>query len=80
VNRRVLLTLLGGAAVAAGSVGAGAQEADRIRHVGVLIASTENPESTEHLEAFFKSLKQLGWTEGQNMRTTVRCTATVQRR
>jgi putative ABC transport system substrate-binding protein len=64
--------VLGGTAVVAGAVEARAQEADRIRHIGVLIGGTENPEAAERLEAFFKSLNQHGWTEGRNIRTTVR--------
>jgi putative ABC transport system substrate-binding protein len=69
VNRRAFITLLGGAA-AAWPLTARAQQP---RRIGVLMnaAATEAaPQS--YLAAFIDGLRQLGWTEGQNLRIDVR--------
>jgi ABC-type uncharacterized transport system substrate-binding protein len=61
IKRREFITLLGGAA--AWPVGARAQQPDRIRHIGMLVAF-DDPD----LEVFDKELKKLGWSEGHNIR------------
>src|SRR5262249_48625537 len=64
-DRREFVTLLGGT-VAAWPFSVHAQEAQRIRRVGVIIGASES-EATWY-EAFQRSLQQLGWIEGRNVR------------
>jgi len=61
---------------AAWPVVARAQQSDRVRRVGVLMngAATE-PDYQSYLAAFAQALRQLGWTEGQNLRLDVRWSA-----
>jgi putative ABC transport system substrate-binding protein len=62
VKRREFITLLGGSA--AWPLAAEAQQADRMRRIGVL-AGYERP-LPEH-EAFRKQLQELGYIEGKNL-------------
>lgn len=71
MRRREFITLVGGAAVA-WPILAGAQQTDRIPTVGILLGSTDNPEMRRVLDAFIKSFKALGWTEGRNVRFDLR--------
>jgi putative ABC transport system substrate-binding protein len=58
--------------------GGGAQQGERVRRVGVLMnANATETEFQSNLAAFTHGLRQLGWTEGQNLRTDVRWTADV---
>src|SRR4029077_16807969 len=74
MKRRNVLTLVGGAALAAplllrGPRDACAQPRDRIRRVGVLMGlAPEDPESQARLAAFAQGLQQAGWNVGQNLR------------
>jgi putative ABC transport system substrate-binding protein len=72
MKRRDFITLLGGAA-AAWPVAARAQQPGQVRRIGVLInaAATETIYQA-YLAAFVQGLRQLGWTEGQNLRIDVR--------
>jgi putative tryptophan/tyrosine transport system substrate-binding protein len=71
VKRRQFITLLGGAA--AWPLAAQAQQADRVRRVGVLAAYAENdPEAQVRINAFRRALQELGWTEGHNVRMDYR--------
>jgi putative tryptophan/tyrosine transport system substrate-binding protein len=64
VKRREFITLLGGAA-AAWPLAARAQQADRIRTIGVLNAfARDDPQVQANLTAFRQALQKLGWTEG----------------
>jgi putative ABC transport system substrate-binding protein len=60
MKRRDFITLLGGAA--AWPLAARAQQLDRIRNVGMLVA-IDDPE----IKAFQQELERLGWTEGRNI-------------
>jgi ABC-type uncharacterized transport system substrate-binding protein len=60
MKRRDFITLFGGAA--AWPLAARAQQLDRIRHVGMLVA-IDDPE----IKAFQQELERLGWTEGHNI-------------
>ena len=73
MNRRELLTLLGGAA-AAWPLAASAQQGDGTRRIGVLIggALQDDPYTQEQLNALLGALRQSGWTEGRNLRTEYR--------
>ena len=74
LKRREFITLLGGAT--AWSIAAQAQEHGKIRSVGVLMNSvTTDTEYQSRLAAFVQGLRQLGWTEGQNLRLDVRWSA-----
>jgi putative ABC transport system substrate-binding protein len=69
VKRREFITLLGGAA-AAWPLAARAQQAERVRRIGVLLggAATERSDIT----AFQQVLEQLGWFDGRNVRIEYR--------
>jgi putative tryptophan/tyrosine transport system substrate-binding protein len=72
VKRREFVTLLGGAAVA-WPLTARAQQTERMRRIGVLMAYAEaDPEAHARLNAFRQGLRELGWTEGQNLRIDYR--------
>jgi putative ABC transport system substrate-binding protein len=50
-----------------------AQQGDRVRRIGVLMAYDENdPEGKRRHSAFTQSLADLGWTDGRNVRMDVR--------
>jgi putative ABC transport system substrate-binding protein len=67
MKRREFITLLGGAA-AAWPLAARAQEANRIRQIGVLVALAEDdPEIKARLAAFRQGLEKRGWSEGRNV-------------
>jgi putative ABC transport system substrate-binding protein len=71
MRRRAFMTLLGGAA--AWPLTARAQQAERVRRVGVLANLFENdPEAVARLTAFRRSLQELGWVEGRNLQIDAR--------
>jgi putative tryptophan/tyrosine transport system substrate-binding protein len=71
MNRRDLITLIGGAA--AWPVAARAQQPDRVRQIGMLMRYSESDsEGKVWLSAFMQGLSELGWTDGRNMRMDVR--------
>ena len=75
MQRREFITLLGGAAVA-WPLAARAQQADRMRRVGVLWnRAADDPEGQARLAAFLQGLQELGWTDGRNMRIDYRWAA-----
>jgi putative ABC transport system substrate-binding protein len=72
MRRREFIKLLGGA-VAAWPVAARAQQPERMRRIGVLMAiAADDPEAQARLKAFVQGLQQLGWTVGQNVRVDYR--------
>ena len=72
MRRRNFLGVVSGAVVAF-PLAARAQQGERVRRVGVLMASTaDDPESQARIAAFVRALKQLGWTDGRNMRIDTR--------
>jgi hypothetical protein len=64
----------GGACRVGGSVvvrpfAAGAQQADQVRRIGVLMQLGEgDPQSRVEVAAFLEGLQELGWSEGRNPR------------
>ena len=75
IGRRELLATLGGAA-AAWPLAASAQQAERVRRIGVLLSTHEgDPGRRAQLAAFVQRLTELGWTDGRNARLDVRWTA-----
>jgi putative ABC transport system substrate-binding protein len=72
MKRREFITLLGGAA-AAWPLAARAQQAQRVRRIGVLMNTSEtDPETPVRLSAFRQGLQFLGWKAGQNVRIDYR--------
>ena len=71
LQRREFISLLGGAAVA-WPLRARAQQAERVRRIGVLMSVADAPEGQARLAAFLKGLQQWGWTEGRNVRIDIR--------
>jgi putative ABC transport system substrate-binding protein len=73
IRRRDFITLLGGA-TASWPLAAHAQQADRMRRVGVLIEFNEH-DSLDFLSHFTRAFAQLGWIDGRNVRIDFRWTA-----
>jgi putative tryptophan/tyrosine transport system substrate-binding protein len=70
MKRREFITLLGGAAW---PLAARAQQAERMRHVGVLMGYAEtDPAAQAQAAALRQELQKLGWDEGRNIRIDVR--------
>jgi putative ABC transport system substrate-binding protein len=74
LRRRDFITLLGGAA--AWPLAARAQQPDRVRRIGVLMAFAESDrEGQTFVAAFREGLQKLGWMEGRNIRIDTRWAA-----
>jgi len=72
LGRRELLVALGGA-VAAWPLAARAQQAERIRRIGVLMAVAESDADVRSGVALFQqSLQEFGWKDGRNIRIDYR--------
>src|SRR5262245_58835531 len=72
MQRREFITLVGGAAVA-WPLAARAQQAERVRRIGVLTPlAADDAEAQARNAAFLQGLSQLGWTVGQNRRIDYR--------
>jgi putative ABC transport system substrate-binding protein len=73
MRRREFVTSLGALAF---PVRARAQQADRVRRIGVLLPYAENdPEAKDHLSAFTQQLKRLGWSQDRNIHIDARFAA-----
>ena len=71
MKRREFITLLGGAA--AWPLAARAQQAERVRRIGLLQGLAEtDPEAQARTVAFRQALDVLGWIEGRNIRIDYR--------
>jgi len=75
VNRRALISLVGGAA--AWPLGARAQQSERMRRIGVLMGAfaESDREGQTFVTAFREGLRKSGWTEGRNIRIDTRWVA-----
>ncbi|MGC1095340.1 MAG: ABC transporter substrate-binding protein, partial [Pseudolabrys sp.] len=72
MQRRQFITLLGGAAAAWPFV-ASAQQPERMRRIGILLATTaDDVEFQAWVGAFLQALALLGWTIGRNVRIDTR--------
>jgi putative ABC transport system substrate-binding protein len=72
VKRRNFITLLGGAAAAL-PLAVRAQQGDRVRRIGVLMPWDENdPVAKPFVSALTRSLADLGWNDGRNVRIDLR--------
>jgi putative ABC transport system substrate-binding protein len=74
MKRRAFITLLGGAAVVWPLV-ARAQQSERMRRIGVLMAIAENEEGRARIAAFRDELHRLGRVEGRNIQIEIRWAA-----
>ena len=74
MQRRELITLVGGAAVL--PIPARAQQSDRVRRIGVLMGGVEgDAQIAVAIAAFTKALPDLGWTAGFNVSIDIRWSA-----
>ena len=77
MKRREFITLLGGGAAVAWPLAARAQQPERVRRIGVLMASAaDDSESQARIAAFLQGLQQLGWADGRNVRIDTRWATT----
>ena len=71
MKRREFISLVGGAA--AWPLAARAQQPERVRHIGVLSSlAADDAEAQARLAAFVRGLRELGLTEGRDVRIDVR--------
>jgi ABC-type uncharacterized transport system substrate-binding protein len=79
MRRREFITALGGAAATPAflwPLAARAQQGERMRRIGVLTGvAADDPEGKVRIAAFLQGLRQLGWTDGRNMRVEYRWAA-----
>jgi putative ABC transport system substrate-binding protein len=73
IRRREFITLLGGAAV--WPVAGRAQQPGRVRRIGVLSGLADDSEGRFRVTTFQEGLRELGWTEGHNVRIELRWAA-----
>jgi putative ABC transport system substrate-binding protein len=71
VKRREFITLLGGAA-AAWPLAARAQQAERVRRIGLLMGVADDREGQARVTALKQGLQELGWTDGRNIQIETR--------
>ncbi len=72
MKRREFISLLGGVA-AAWPLAARAQQPERVRRIAMLTGRTEDVESLGWVEAMRQQLKELGWSDGRNVRNRASC-------
>jgi putative tryptophan/tyrosine transport system substrate-binding protein len=71
MRRREFMTLIGGAA--AWPIAVRAQQAERMRRIGIVTGiSVDDPETKARVAAFLQEMQRLGWTEGHNVRIDLR--------
>jgi putative tryptophan/tyrosine transport system substrate-binding protein len=72
MRRREFITLLGGVA-ASWPLNVWAQQPEQTRRIGVLInRAADDPDGQARVAAFQQGLKQLGWSDGRNVRLDIR--------
>ncbi len=77
MKRREFISLLGSTVLAWPLPTARAQQAERVRRIGVLLPATaDDPEFQARLAAFHQGLALLGWTIGRNVRIDIRWATT----
>ena len=75
MRRREFIKIIAGPALA-WPLAARAQQGERVRRIGVLMArAATDPEATEDIGAFAQGLAELGWTIGRNVRIEYRYSA-----
>jgi ABC-type uncharacterized transport system substrate-binding protein len=73
MRRRDFINFVGGVSIA-WPLAARAQQVDRVRRIGVISGSNDQPAQARHA-VFFQTLQQLGWTEGRNVHIDARWSA-----
>src|SRR5215467_10831588 len=72
MRRREFITLIGGATVG-WPLAVHAQQPDKVRRIGVLIALVQNdPEGKAWVAGFLQGLEKRGWSEGRNLQIDYR--------
>src|SRR5450759_2951284 len=75
MQRREFITLIGGAA-ATWPLASRAQQPERMRRIGVLMSlAADDRQGQARLAAFVQRLRELGWTDGRNVRIDTRWAA-----
>jgi putative ABC transport system substrate-binding protein len=75
IRRREFITLLVGAP-ALRPLAARAQQSEGVRRIGVLMPfAADDTQGQARLTAFFQQLRELGWTDGRNVRIATRWNA-----
>jgi ABC-type uncharacterized transport system substrate-binding protein len=75
MRRREFITLLGGAA-AGWPLAARAQQAERVRRIGVLMnIAADDPQAEARIGALLEGLQPLGWSVGRNLQIDARWAA-----
>ena len=77
MRRREFIKVIAGSA-AVWPLAAFAQQSERVRRIGVLAGGGLDPDDLDmhaRIGAFEDGLKQLGWTNGQNVRIDIRAGA-----
>src|SRR5262245_49393890 len=76
-GRREFFILLAGSTAAAWPLAARAQQAERVRRIGMLLpAASDDVEYQARVGAFLQRLGELGWTIGRNLRIDTRWATT----
>ena len=73
MKRREFITLLGGGA-AAWPLAVRAQQAERMRRIGVIIGVANDAEGQARVASFLKGLQELGWIDRRNIQIYLRFT------
>src|SRR5215510_15414780 len=70
MKRRAFILALGGAA--AWPLAARAQQAERVRRIGLLMGTADDRDGQARVTAFKQGLQELGWTDGRNIQIEIR--------
>jgi putative ABC transport system substrate-binding protein len=70
VKRRDFITLVGGAA--GWPLAARARQIERVRRIGLLMGTADDPEGQTRVAALKLGLQELGWTDGRNIHIETR--------
>ncbi len=70
MRRRAFISLIGGAV--AWPLAARAQQAERVRRIGLLMGSADDREGQARVAALKLGLQELGWTDGRNIQIETR--------
>jgi putative ABC transport system substrate-binding protein len=71
MRRRDFIAFLGGAALA-WPLAARAQQAERVRRIGLLMATADDREGQSRVTALKQGLQELGWIDGRNIQIETR--------
>jgi putative ABC transport system substrate-binding protein len=72
IRRRDFVILLGCGTVAAWPLAAHAQQGERMRRIGLLMAVADDREGQARVTALKQGLEELGWTDGRNIQIETR--------